>query len=166
MAALHAIGYANFYCRSHSAVIRVYNESGNVIETHEYEEGCVSSSRSSKYSAQFGETLPFPFRITQLDGLIELEGGPNRLRARGCNEMITVPIKITLPLGPRRPMVLPQPQNPALIRFGCPKCSQHLSATCAQNQHDRTVPNVQRSDARVRIPPSLVPRCHAVNVPK
>ena len=32
----NAIGYANFYSRSHDAVIRVYNESGNVIETHEH----------------------------------------------------------------------------------------------------------------------------------
>jgi hypothetical protein len=32
----HAIGYAEFYSRSHDAVIRVYDESGNVIETHEH----------------------------------------------------------------------------------------------------------------------------------
>jgi hypothetical protein len=31
----HAIGYAEFYSRSHHAVIRVYNDAGNVIETHE-----------------------------------------------------------------------------------------------------------------------------------
>ena len=31
----HAIGYAKFYSRSHDAVIRVYDEAGNVIETHE-----------------------------------------------------------------------------------------------------------------------------------
>ena len=31
----HAIGYVQFYSRSHHAVIRVYNEAGNVIETHE-----------------------------------------------------------------------------------------------------------------------------------
>ena len=31
-----AIGYAKFYSRSHDAVIRVYNEAGNVIETHEH----------------------------------------------------------------------------------------------------------------------------------
>jgi hypothetical protein len=31
----HAIGYAKFRSRSHHAVIRVYDESGNVIETHE-----------------------------------------------------------------------------------------------------------------------------------
>ena len=30
-----AIEYAKFYSRSHHAVIRVYNEAGNVIETHE-----------------------------------------------------------------------------------------------------------------------------------
>ena len=31
-----AIGYANFYSRSHDAVIRVYNAAGNVIKTHEH----------------------------------------------------------------------------------------------------------------------------------
>jgi hypothetical protein len=31
-----AVGYAQFYSRSHHAVIRVYNEAGNVIETHEH----------------------------------------------------------------------------------------------------------------------------------
>jgi len=30
-----AIGYAKFYRRSHNAVIGVYDETGNVIETHE-----------------------------------------------------------------------------------------------------------------------------------
>src|SRR5262249_52986395 len=49
-----------------------------------------------------------------------------------CNEMITVPIKIISSREPMRPTVLPQSQNPALIRFACPKCGQHLSATPAQ----------------------------------
>jgi len=31
----NAIGYAKFFSRSHDAVIRVFDESGNVIETHE-----------------------------------------------------------------------------------------------------------------------------------
>ena len=31
-----AIGYAKFYSRSHDAVIRVYDEAGNVTETHEH----------------------------------------------------------------------------------------------------------------------------------
>jgi len=31
----NAIGYAKFYSRSHDAVIRVYDEAGNVIETCE-----------------------------------------------------------------------------------------------------------------------------------
>jgi hypothetical protein len=31
-----AIGYAEYYSRSHDAVIRVYDEAGNVIETHEH----------------------------------------------------------------------------------------------------------------------------------
>ena len=32
----NAVGYAKFYSRSHDAAIRVYDESGNVIETHEH----------------------------------------------------------------------------------------------------------------------------------
>jgi hypothetical protein len=32
----NAIGYARFYSRSHDAVIRVYDDAGNVIETHEH----------------------------------------------------------------------------------------------------------------------------------
>jgi hypothetical protein len=31
-----AVGYAQFYSRSHNAVIRVYDAAGNVIETHEH----------------------------------------------------------------------------------------------------------------------------------
>jgi len=32
----NAIGYAQFYSRSHDAVIRVCDDEGNVIETHEH----------------------------------------------------------------------------------------------------------------------------------
>ena len=32
----NAIGYSKFYSRSHDAVIRVYDEAGNVIETHQH----------------------------------------------------------------------------------------------------------------------------------
>ena len=32
----NAIGYAQFYSRSHTAVIRVYAAVGNLIETHEH----------------------------------------------------------------------------------------------------------------------------------
>jgi hypothetical protein len=32
----NAIGYAKFYSRSHDAVIRVFDESGNVIKTEEH----------------------------------------------------------------------------------------------------------------------------------
>ena len=35
-AASNAIDYAKFYSRSKDAVIRVYDEAGNVIETHEH----------------------------------------------------------------------------------------------------------------------------------
>jgi hypothetical protein len=33
---MNAIGYVNFYSRLHQAVIRVYDQAGNVIETHEH----------------------------------------------------------------------------------------------------------------------------------
>jgi hypothetical protein len=32
----NAVGYAKFFSRSHDAVIRVYDEAGKVIETHEH----------------------------------------------------------------------------------------------------------------------------------
>ena len=32
----NAIGYAKFFSRSHPAVIRVYDEIGNVVDTHEH----------------------------------------------------------------------------------------------------------------------------------
>ena len=32
----NAIGYTKFHSRSHDAVIRVYDEADNVIETHEH----------------------------------------------------------------------------------------------------------------------------------
>jgi hypothetical protein len=33
----NAIGYAKFYSRSHPALIRVFDEAGTVIETHEHD---------------------------------------------------------------------------------------------------------------------------------
>jgi hypothetical protein len=35
-AASNAVSYTKFFSRSHDAVIRVYDEAGNVIETHEH----------------------------------------------------------------------------------------------------------------------------------
>jgi len=31
----NTVGYAKFFSRSHDAVIRIYDDAGNVIETHE-----------------------------------------------------------------------------------------------------------------------------------
>ena len=33
----HAIGYAKFYSRSHAVIVRVFDQSGALIETHESE---------------------------------------------------------------------------------------------------------------------------------
>ena len=41
----NAIGYAKFFSRSHDAVIRVYDDAGNVIETHEHK----GDFREAKY---------------------------------------------------------------------------------------------------------------------
>ena len=35
----NAISFATFYSRSHDALIRVYDEADNVIETHEHKGG-------------------------------------------------------------------------------------------------------------------------------
>jgi hypothetical protein len=35
-AASNTVDYTKFYSRSHDAVIRVYDDAGNVIETHEH----------------------------------------------------------------------------------------------------------------------------------
>ena len=42
-AASNAIGYAMHYSRSHDAVIRVYDNAGNVIETHQCAPGGTGS---------------------------------------------------------------------------------------------------------------------------
>jgi DNA-directed RNA polymerase subunit RPC12/RpoP len=52
-----------------------------------------------------------------------------------CNGRVTVPTQSTLP---PRPLLLPEPQDPALIRFGCLRCGRHLSAT--RDQISMTAP--------------------------
>jgi hypothetical protein len=49
-----AIGYAKFRSRSHDAVIRVYDEAGNIIGTHE-QTGAISRAR--EYPSR-GATVP------------------------------------------------------------------------------------------------------------
>jgi hypothetical protein len=49
-AVANAIGYAEHFSRSHDAVIRVYDEAGNVIETHEHK-GDFKRPRSIAYLA-------------------------------------------------------------------------------------------------------------------
>jgi hypothetical protein len=50
----NAIGYAMHSSRSHHAVIRVYDATGNVIETHEHAEDPSATS-----SGVFQRTIPF-----------------------------------------------------------------------------------------------------------
>jgi hypothetical protein len=44
----NAIGYAKFRSRSHDAVIRVYDDTGNVIETHEHAGDFIGAARPSR----------------------------------------------------------------------------------------------------------------------
>ncbi len=74
-----------------------------------------------------------------------------------CNEVIRVPIQSTLPLRPTGPMVSPQPQNPAHIRFACPRCCQHLSATRDQISMAGACPSCNEV-IRVPIQSTLPPR--------
>jgi hypothetical protein len=53
----NAIGYAKFFSRSHDAVIRVYDEAGNVIETHEHA-GDFKEPRGSQSSVSIKEDVP------------------------------------------------------------------------------------------------------------
>jgi hypothetical protein len=43
----NAIKYAKFYSRSHDAAIRVYDQAGNVIETHEQETNRTDAGQST-----------------------------------------------------------------------------------------------------------------------
>jgi len=56
-AVANAIGYAKFYSRSHDAVIRVFDEAGDVIETHEHA-GDFKDSFSSGFLTVLQKTSP------------------------------------------------------------------------------------------------------------
>jgi hypothetical protein len=66
----NAIGYAIFYIRSQDAVIRVYDETGNVIETHEHwrVQGAVArlSSFFASVAPPFGSVFGFRSRTFSL----------------------------------------------------------------------------------------------------
>ena len=47
-----AVEYAKFYSRSHDAVIRVYDDAGNVIETHKHKGDFPNSAFLPPASAQ------------------------------------------------------------------------------------------------------------------
>ncbi len=55
----NAVGYAKFRSRSHNAVIRVYHEAGNVIETHEHA-GDFKADVAEYLAQRYG--YPFPDR--------------------------------------------------------------------------------------------------------
>jgi hypothetical protein len=50
----NAINYAKFRSRSHRAVIHVYDEAGNVIETHEHAGESKSGKTKSRHAGEAG----------------------------------------------------------------------------------------------------------------
>ena len=80
-AASNAIGYASQYSRSHDAVIRVYDDAGNVIETHEHK-GDFKERERSRFgfrTEQKAATMPPPMsdshrRWHQMSELIKHAG--------------------------------------------------------------------------------------------
>jgi hypothetical protein len=72
----NAIGYAKFYSRSHKAVIRVLDEAGNVIETHEHDALTGRSSRLLKTRAlRTRNGLSFVKYATTVRDLVEMIEG-------------------------------------------------------------------------------------------
>src|SRR6266700_2258633 len=57
----NAINYAKFFSRSHDAVIRVYNDAGNMIETHEH--AAISKSGHRNATTAAPEILPPIFML-------------------------------------------------------------------------------------------------------
>jgi hypothetical protein len=69
----NAVGYATHRRRSHDAVIRVYDDAGNVIETHEHK-GQFKEVSLSSLPIAFSNLSP----VSLLTGTIP---GPQRARA-------------------------------------------------------------------------------------
>ena len=71
----NAIGYAMHRSRSHHAVIRVYNDAGNVIETHEHK-GAISKSVSVERDKEPPTRLSHDGSLAQIRLLRLQLGGP------------------------------------------------------------------------------------------
>ena len=78
-AVANAIGYATHSSRSHDAVIRVYDDAGNVIETHELADGFkepwtkgayIKSSRDDAFGRASGIQLSFDHSWVATEALL------------------------------------------------------------------------------------------------
>jgi hypothetical protein len=59
----NAIGYAEYYSRSHDALIRVYDDAGNVTETHEHKGDFKSHEAYRSPPCRHGKGFGFVFRV-------------------------------------------------------------------------------------------------------
>ena len=84
----NAIDYAKFYSHSHNAVIRVYDEAGNVIQTHEH-------AGEFKEAQIFGNTDP----AIKVRAIKRIRGQPGG-RFRIYNEMRKFSVRLVN--GPQR----------------------------------------------------------------
>jgi hypothetical protein len=69
------VDYAKFFNRSHDAVIRVYDEAGNVIETHEQTAWQISASFEAPggancYSVPISRSVTTLFLTLQREGVL------------------------------------------------------------------------------------------------
>jgi hypothetical protein len=95
----HAIGYAMHSSRLHDAVIRVYDDAGNVIETHRHK----GDFREPRKAGAHNETLPSrwaifvkpvqstgrhksPFLIPETQSVFHLHGQRNAFRRRDARQ--------------------------------------------------------------------------------
>jgi hypothetical protein len=72
----NALGYAKFFSRSHDAVIRVYDEAGNVIETHE---------QAGDFKECYSRMYSFLQTASILDSEAEQKLRKSRLSPRSCH---------------------------------------------------------------------------------
>jgi hypothetical protein len=56
----HAIGYVKFYSRSHAMIVRVFDQSGALIETHE-SEGRLASRDEGSLDCRLVPYFPSPY---------------------------------------------------------------------------------------------------------
>jgi len=83
----NAISYAKFYSRSHDAVIRVYDEAGNMIDTHEQAGELAAAAREQalRYKPDFELARNKPaIRARKDETFRQIDSENNKRAAHSC----------------------------------------------------------------------------------